>query len=334
MNIYPTKYKSSQNLFNNRKEAISTLIDLGVLIPFNEKLHLYHGRTSNDNDTFVIKNNMDNSGHYMGHYNVNAIPGLHASTKQIAELYANARTAEQYTKNPPNKFLSANQQTHKIVALTNNAKIFDVCKIYDLEDLLPTLKNFVALTEEDVNKLKSNRLSFEQEQQLSNAVSILASTYTIPKLLPNLFKDDTNIKVLKDLTTISKNNAKLGKQEYVFDDDVEKFLSKKPNSQLNQELVNDIAGAINVYTMLKNGTNLQMLFSKLQSGFDFTENKTLNLELFKNFLVQLNICGVHQKIWKSDIINLTNFDDYFFFDTSKINTEQIAKKIQSEQKEK
>ena len=74
-----------------------------------------------------------------------------------------------------------------------------------------------------------------------------------------------------------------------------------------------------------------MLLSKLQSGFDFDDICTYNLDFFNDYLQALNIVGVHQKIWHSDIINQNAFDDYFFFDTSKINTEQVAKKIEAEQ---
>ena len=326
------KLSLEQSLLEKRKQAIKELINLGVLIPFDKKLQLYHGRTTIDG-RFQVKKNINNAGYYMGHYNVNSIPGLHTSTQQIAELYANARAVEQYKKEPKT-ILDVKQQVNKIVALVNNVLIFDICKVYDLQDLLPNLSQFITLTDEEVSKLKNNKLSPEQEKQLNIAISTLISTYTIPELLPSLFGNEQNIKVLKDLALIGKNNAKLGKQEYVFDDDLEKYLSKKTNSQLNQEQVQRIAGAINVYNELKNGADLQTLFSKLQSGFDFTADRPLNLELFKSFLQKINVCGVHQKIWKSDIIKVTNFDDYFFFDTSKINTEPLAKKIQSEQMER
>lgn len=314
-----------------RKQAINTLNNLKVLIPFDSSLELYHGRTESEQEKYSIKNDVNNTGNYNGHYNVNGIPGLHTSTIQVAQLYANARTKEKYTRLiNQHAIINAKPNIYRIVATTNSMYIFDICKIYNTPDLIEELSSFINLSEEEKKYLNNNLLSKEQTQQMKNAISALISTYTIPELVPHLFCDKQNSKILKDLIFISKQNSKQGKKQIVYDKDLEKYLTRCKSKNLDIKIIQKIANTINMYNMIKFDCDILTLFNKLQSGIDFNDECSLNLDLFKNFLISNNICGVHQKIWKSNVISLANFDDYFFFDTTKINTERVAKKIREE----
>lgn len=316
---------SNQTKLDIRKQALQTLIDLKVIIPFNNSLQLFHGRVSDDNEKFYVKDNASDTDYY----HESSIYGLHTSNYDIARLYAIARAKEKYEKSNDNPPVDAQIQVHRIISITNNTFIFDICKIYNIEEIEQELIQYLGLTKEDVEQLKINRLNVNQMTKLKDAFSILISTYTIPELMPELFKNEQNIKILKDCKTICTKNLKQGKEPLIYDDDLEKYLQKLPN--LNADLIQSIAGCLNTYNTLTHTCDLPLLFSKLQSGFNLTENCSLNMQLFKNFLLQLNICGIHQKVWRSDIVKPTNFDDYFFFDTSKINTEPLAKKIKEEQ---
>ena len=163
---------------------------------------------------------------------------------------------------------------------------------------------------------------------MQQAWSTLISTFTIPQLMPNLFNNEASSKIFKDLNKICLEKQKLNQTAVVTDNECEKYIAKRSKDNISSQLIEDICGSINVYYMLKQQGDIATLVSKLQSDFNFTDNCTLNLNLFKSFLTQLNIIGFHQKIWFSEIVDEKNFDDYFIFDTSKINTKQMVKKQQ------
>lgn len=333
MNILKTQVKRIISNAQKREQAIKDLQALGVLLPM-EELHLFHGRTTADDERFFVKSDFDNADYFDGHYNNNAIPGIHASNLKIAKKYADARL-KQYYENNTDIPAKKSPTIHKLIPTQPGLFVFDLCKIYKLDELEPYLKDIYKLTPKETAELYAQKLNDEQEQQLKNAVSKLVSTYNIPKLMPELFKNGkASAKIYKDLNHICERNIKEKQKSVVTDKDIETYCQKKlKNNEKATQLAQDICGCINVYQMLKETGDIGLLLSKLQSDFCFTEDSTLNLRLFKEFLLQNNIIGVHQKLWISEVIGERNFDDYFIFDTSKINTDKFVKK-QKRQEEK
>ncbi|MBQ7603105.1 MAG: hypothetical protein IJU58_03080 [Clostridia bacterium] len=319
-----------------REQAIKELQALGVLLPM-ENLHLFHGRMTADDECFLVKSDVNNAGYFDGHYNNNGIPGIHASNPNIAKKYADARLKEYYEKNNSSQ-TTQTATIYKLVPTQKGLFVFDLCKIYKMDEIELFLTNVFKLTPKETEEIYAKRLTASQEQQLKNIVSTFISTYTIPQLVPELFKDEKiSTKIYKDLNQICECNKKDKQKSFVSDGDIETYCKKKlKDNESATNLAQDIGGCINVYQILKETGDIGLLFSKLQSDFNFTEDSTLNLTLFKNFVLQNNIIGVHQKLWVSNVIAEQNFDDYFIFDTSKINTEQFVKKqkLQKEKKDK
>ena len=291
---------------------------------------------NNDGKKFVVKPDFDNTGKTGDHYNNNAIPGIHASTYEIAQKYAAKRTRDYYNQKATSLALILPcENVCEIVGTEPDLKLIDVCKFLQLDELEPFLTKVYKMSSQDIQVLRENILTDEQDKQMRYAWSTLIGTYKIPELMPHLFEDKgIAIKIYKDLVQICKDNKKLGQGAVITDADCENYAKKRGHDNISSQLIQDMTGCINVYQLLKQNGDIGLLVSKLQSNFNFTENSTLNLDLFKSFLSKMSIVGVHQKIWASEVIDDGNFDDYFIFDTSRITTLDLAKKQKrQEQKE-
>jgi len=321
--------KQLQKVFDKtieKEKAILFLKEKGVLIDFNQNLHLFHGRVSSGDKKFFVDPNFDNSGQTLGHYNNNGISGLHASGFDIAEKYAEKRFSE------CEDFKDKKIEVHQIVPTEDNLLILDLQKLFDIEELEPHLKSY-NISNVEIEEIKKNILSQQDKQKIREAIKTIASSSGATNIMPKLFSSKDSVVILRDLKNICEKN-KDGKP-YVLDADLEKYAKQKAKDDAKlEEQIYDIAGALNVYKMLTEEGDIKTLMSKFQSDFDFTENSTLNLDFFREFLRNENIVGVKQKLWLSDVIGQTNFDDYFFFDTQRINSKTALKKIErSNQKE-
>ena len=73
--------------------AFEELKKLGILIPVDENLKLYHGRAGNWQDEWEVDPNLDNGGEHDGHRNMYQIPVLSTTTdRDAAERYALLRS--------------------------------------------------------------------------------------------------------------------------------------------------------------------------------------------------------------------------------------------------
>ncbi len=308
-----------------KEEAILRLKSLGVLVDFDEKLNLFHGRVNSDGENFFVDPSFDNAGQTLGHYNNNAIPGLHASDYEIARLYAENRYAENATTGN----VLGKVEVHKIEPTTNGLMILNVQKLFDVDELEMELKDYIKISKTESDELKKIELSNEEKEEVKQAVKVIAEQTGPQKLLPKLFGNKESVNILKDMQNICEKNKKDGKP-YVLDDDLESYIIRKGANEKLEAKIRDISGAVNVYQILKEEGNIKMLVSKLQSNFDFTEDMSLNLDLFEKFLKSENIIGIKQKLWLSNVINKNNFDDYFFFDTKRINSSSAIKKMKND----
>ena len=310
-----------------KDEAIAFLMEKGVLIGFDEKEKLFHGRVNTNDEKFFVDSNFDNSGRTLGHYNNNAIPGLHASNYKIAQRYANKRMME----NAVSGAKMGRIEVHQIAPICSGLKIVNYQKLMDIDDLEPSLLQ-MHISQEEINELKKQKLSPEEMKKVKDAIKTITATHTVEEVMPKLFEFHKDQKILKDLFDICAKNSKKNKP-YVLDDDLEKYITKYAKGSFEtEEKIRAISGAVNVFQLLKEDGNIQMLVSKLQSDIDFTDDMSLNLDFFKAFLGKENIVGIKQKIWVSKVINENNFDDYFFFDTQRINTNQVVHKMEQDKK--
>lgn len=326
-----------------RNEALAILKDIGVFIPFDSRVHAYHGRVNTNGKTFVIKSDFDNSGNKTGFHNVNNTPGLHTSSYEIARKYAFSRT-EQFNsieKSDPERwkqlmeggFIKGRPEVHRIIAAHPDLIIFDLCKTYNIEEVSDWMQELEPLvSQSEIDKFYEYQLSKEEKKRMEYAVSLLAKTVSVPELMPELFEEtDLALKVLSDLQVICQKDED---KPFVTDDDLEEYISKSAEGNPKLEgLIRAIAGSVNVYQFLSERGDLPFMIRKHQSQFDFTDDCTLNLTCIKRFLESQNIVGAQQKIWTSNVINQNGFDEYFFFDTSKLKVEETDKIQPTEEKQ-
>ena len=74
--------------------TINKLIKMGMLIPFDENIELYHGRAREQGEAeWFVNPGFDNAGNNTNNGNIMGIPCLCVASKNIAEKYAHCRTA-------------------------------------------------------------------------------------------------------------------------------------------------------------------------------------------------------------------------------------------------
>ena len=113
---------------SKKEEAIKALIEVGMLIPFDEDLALYHGRSGDKDERgeWYVKPEFDNGGDATGNRNLNGISALSTAEYASAEKYARVRS----------KFgRTGTQEVHRIVPMHGNALIYN--GDFKLEDLTP-----------------------------------------------------------------------------------------------------------------------------------------------------------------------------------------------------
>ena len=66
-----------------KKDSIDILVKLGQLIPFDDKLTLYHGRAKSyyESEEWRVKSDFNNAGNNTGNRNIQDIPVLYAGDK-------------------------------------------------------------------------------------------------------------------------------------------------------------------------------------------------------------------------------------------------------------
>lgn len=320
-----------------RDEALNTLRGLGLLIPFDARVHAYHGRTNADGAVFHVISKSDEMEQNVGSYYVEKMQGLHTSDFETAKKYANIRTKQfnQNIETSPELMAKLSQgiikkgtpEVHRIVAANPDLSIFDVCKIYDIDDFVDSIKSyFYDISQEEIDEIYKYQLTNDEREKMKAAVCKLAKSYSIEDIMPELFDDENGQKVLGDLLNVCKQNKKKSDLPFVLDENVEDYVMQKANNNPQmEELSKAIAGAVNVYNILSENGDLPLIIRKIQSQFDFYDDCTLNLKFAQKFLEKQNIVGLYQKIWSSELINQNNFGEYFFFDTSKIKAEEVVK---------
>ena len=104
-----------------RVKAIKDLVEIGILIPVDENLELYHGRSEYGEKEWKVLPNYNNSGVHGGHRNLYNIPTLSTTTdKEAAERYANLRAEE-----------GGVPEVHRIVPYKKGVYILNAAYTYD-----------------------------------------------------------------------------------------------------------------------------------------------------------------------------------------------------------
>lgn len=324
------RFKEIVEKTEKHDKAIKTLKDLGVFCPFNLSVLTFHGRVNTDGKIFEVQENFENSGYTNGHYNLNAVPGLHTTSFEIVKKYAKTRTYDwnkklESVKEEEGETFSQKRgkvEVQRIVPKKDGLIVFDILRVSDPEDIFFGIENgYLKLSKKEVEEFLKGCLNEQEREEFKQAMKNLVSCYDFKEMVPELFKNSFSKKALKDFEKICDRNKLTDGKGFVFDLDLEDYLKDFENEE-DKENLSKIASNLNTEKLIEDG-KLGLLMSKKQSNIDFVEDLTIGFEFLDEFLKRENIVGVHQKIWHSKVIDENNFDEYFFFDTSNLNTEEV-----------
>lgn len=319
------------------ENSLNVLKKYGVLVPFDSRVHAFHGRVNDTGKRFYVKPDFDNSRNKTGNNNLNAVPGLYASSFEIAKRYADIRSLVNFDVNSKDNanndklknagMIKGTPEVHRIVAFYPDLFIFDVMKSND--NLESSIKFFIKNNTDFFREEESNDRYFLKENEkieTKNAIKNLARCTSVTEIMPELFADEKqSAKNLMYLTEICEKNYKKTGKPFVFDSDLEKIIKKENLKNEKEENLMQLASSVNSYQILLKTGDLSDLLISVQNGVDIRDNADINLQFVLNFAKHYNIVGVHQLILTSKIIDKSFFSTYFFFDTSKMNTEDIVK---------
>ena len=288
----------------SREDALKKLKELNVILEF-ENIKAFHGRATRKNENFVVRDNFNNRSSFTKQYSKGGFSGLYATDFSHAKQYADFRVEETYKKSKT----ILEPKVFEIVPKQSGLLIFDLTKLENTSDLKYYLNDVLNFNQEELKEIEKNCLTGQEQKEFQTEFLNLVSCHNVASLMPELFGTKQDLNNLKHLNKILSGKQNNQQPKLITDQELEDFI-KRTKQDENGERICEICGAINSYQILKSG-DLKMAISKLQSGLDFFEDSTLNLELFQNFLEAENIVGVKQRLWTSEYINKQNFDTFF-----------------------
>lgn len=301
------------------QSAIKTLIELGVLIKYDDSLKLYHGRAGVKGDNWQVDPTYNNGGNATGNYNVNKVSALNVGDLHVAQSFATARGREaRYRKSAGD----VEEQVHRIVAngeayIINSGKIDPSAQEKCMQAMNVLLRGGVS---------KYSAVAWEDRKY----------AWVVYKALSGYCKGQVVSK--EDLDYCVEEFTKPGNLDYfsdsvLSDDERRKGVTKKEHIK---KLAYQIAGAINAKILLScqpTRTVAKYVHGGEQKIDEFnemwkveTEKGDVDLPVSSAFisscLSNLGIVGL-----KSEVISATlseKIDTVFLFDMDRINTEKVV----------
>ncbi len=310
------------------KNAIDTLIDLGLIVKFDDSLELYHGRVGKKGEEWSVDPNFSNAENSTGNLNVNSVDALNASDKETAENFANARTlvaiAQGENKN------SIEPQVHRIVA-DGEAYIF-AYKTIDPKDQQKVEDAMLTLLGTNLSRLSP--VSYEDRMMGGRIYSVIKEY--LSKSKQAILTAEATKEIARQLT--SEENLRA-----MFSDINIPYLGDGGTLESHvKNLVYQIAGAVNTkYALLKNPAVVLDRYvlgdHETTDGLELwrvpvrqnVDGKDVTIKTFlpmssafvSSLLDSSNIVGYRQRI--ASVTVGRNIDSYFLFDKERINTEKV-----------
>ena len=281
-------------------KQFEVLVKLGILIPFDEKLHLYHGRARvlevEGSKNWQVDQFFDNASNNTGNHNMHCLPVLYTCKLKQAELYAYKRAAQLFKlKNKSGDVDSHFQpETFRILPLIDG-KYF-INGDFDLE----------KLNNEQI-KIVKNALKIPQKEN-----SVHASTMSQPTFFEKEYYHEAYKKM-------SKLTGSL-RGQYIDFDDVNIFCAK---TGYDYELAERVAGTLNSVKALNENfvDALVCVFSptdkKVHKKF---KNLPLDAEYILSWAKENSIIGFSQKIYSHVVQECLM--TYAVFNESQVGTEK------------
>lgn len=306
------------------QKAIKTLIDLGVLIKFDDSLKLYHGRAGKKGDDWRVDPNFKNGGNSTGNRNINQIPALNVGEYSVAKAFAEERVFQErhYRKRE-----DIEAQVHRIVA-DGEAYIISYSRVS---------KENQPAVEKAIRTLMGSRLSELAPVSWENRKFgwiVYKVVLETTRKTGNSFLKEEEIEGLA--TQLSKPNtiaSLFGAEEEI----------ELPSPSQIQSLVYKIASAFNARSLLASNL-MQTIDRYILENNDISENgyilmnfpsskvvdgkkvrTTIDIpissEFISSWLAASGIVGLRRGVNSATLGS--EIDAYYLFDQERINTEKV-----------
>lgn len=287
-------------MFQNRRECVEFLKDIGFLIDFNE-LELYHGRNRGEDEVgeWRVDLQFNNGGNATGNRNVNNRSTLYLGDMSVASEFADARALMNGGK----------AEVHRIVSDDKNAVFINLhfqSKKLSNDNLTKFYKALKELSQFGVTELAPVR--FEQRE--------IAST------------------IVSELKKISSNRDFI----YFHENDIRKAIAnlRRDGVALDDGLVYQLAESFNARRLMMSSPTLGLSnYMKGNSSIYYNaidkangDDIKINLDWVASWLVNNHVIGEKVKVWSATLHKTV--DTYAVFDKEKINTQKVVgDKLQS-----
>lgn len=278
------------------KKHIDTLVKYGILIPFDKKLKLYHGRAraTTEKGEWKVKPMFKNGGNSTGNYNVYSISTLSTADYQTAKDFAEGRA-----------FRNATPEVHRIVTDDKDAMIFDY--EYDLsklpkEDKEEVMQAFKGLVDYKMTSLTP--ITFEYRR----TGGIIFET-----LKQKRIENNTSLLTEKDIDDVYKKLANTEVHSY--------------ESPITRAIVYELASSMNTQVLFRFYPDKLIKKYALESKEENRNNMIIN-----NIKYPLNMNYIASVLSNSHIVGVKAYIDsatldrvitgYYIFDLDKVNTEK------------
>lgn len=301
------------------ENGINRLVEIGLLIPFDEKLQLYHGRARDMRkegaQEWIVDVFFDNSGTntvnsgLIKTKNVNEIPALHVAGHEIADRFAFVRTRDK----------------------NYEAGIYDLSKtdLYKQETIriVPFEKGKFFLND----KVKISELSREDKRIMREVlgISLSISAEYSTGFVPLDIGQDFNYNIVhfefekykEHFLNIYKIGDLINTKRFVTNEEVENY-SKE--SGLDKEKCNEIAGIINAAKLLYNDPILAVnyvVFGKDSKKIKENEmDFPISIEYILSWTKKNNIIGFNAEV--SSFSLMQKISDFIIFDKDGVGSEK------------
>ena len=274
-----------------KEKAIQYLVDLGILLRFDDNLELYHGRARMDNESgeWQVQTNFNNAGNTTANKNINNIATLYTSDKATAQKFAEARSYRR----------GGSSEIHRIISKDKDALIFN--RQFDMNSLNSDQKKRVKAALKDM-----------QHYSLSSSIDI---KFEHRNICLEIGRALTNYTLTARISVINDSIV-----EQMF----RHFYPKFGKVQGLHDLIHDMAGAINARFLVTHYPQLAVRsFVTQESSFQVQgENSpcALNLDYIASWLSNNHIVG--EKVGVSSATLQDNITTFSLFDVDKVNTQK------------
>lgn len=277
---------------NTKKASIDYLVSVGLLIPFS-KLELYHGRANTTNTEWRVDPTFNNAGNNTGNRNVYEISILSTGPKSLAQDYAQYRADEIGS--------GATAEVHRILPYDKDAMFFNANV------------SLTQYTPEQIPKIIA----------ALKAISVPSVTMGSPIKFENRKAAKEALNVCK--ITLAQASA-IG-IPYITNNMVEQMQRENPN--LPKDLLEQISAAVNTRNLILRQPELAMY--AYEQGIREISPRAGKASIFCPFsseylaywLSQNHIVGLRKAV-KTPKFGGKQFNGYYIFDISKVNTEKVV----------